>query len=269
MKKILSLITLFIFVLAGCGSSEETGPVAIQGSTSVEEFMTGVIAPAYESEMDNTIEYQANGSSAGIKAAQDGVSDFGTASRELTDDEVASGLTQEELAIDGIALVVNPNNEVTDLTVDQVIGIYTGAITNWSELGGIDQDIQVVSREEGSGTRSAFEELLDIEGQVSESATISDGNGNVANTVASNDAAIGYISFETMYANKDKVAPINLDGVEPSAANVQSGDYALSRPFLLVYMEENLTQTDQEFLKFIQDNKAELAPEAGLIESTK
>ncbi len=268
MKKILSLITLFILVLAGCGASDSSGPITIQGSTSVEEFMTSVIAPAYESDTGNTIEYQANGSSAGIKAAQDGVSTFGTASRDLTSDEVESGLTQVELAIDGIAIVVNPNNSVEDLTLDQLKDIYTGKITNWSELGGKDKEIQVVSREDGSGTRSAFEEILGIEGEVSESATISDGNGNVANTVASNDAAIGYISFETMYSNKDKISPVMLDGVEPSAANVQSGDYALSRPFLLVYMEENLSDTDQEFIDYLQANKADLAPEAGLIAST-
>ncbi len=268
MKRLLSLVGLFILILAGCGA-DGSGSVTIQGSTSVEEFMTGVIAPAYESESGNTVEYQANGSSAGIKAAQDGVSTFGTSSRELTDEEVDSGLSQVELAIDGIAIVVNPNNSVTDLTLDQLVDIYTGKVTNWSELGGDDQDIQVVSREEGSGTRSAFEEILDIEGKVSESATISDGNGNVANTVASNDAAIGYISFETMYSNSDKVNPVKLNGVEPSAQNVQSGDYELSRPFLLVYMEENLSDTDQEFIDYIQANKASLAPEAGLIESTK
>ncbi len=268
MKKLLSLVTLFILVLAGC-SSEGSGSITIQGSTSVEEFMTGVIAPAYESETGNTIEYQANGSSAGIKAAQDGVSTFGTSSRELTTEEVDSGLSQVELAIDGIAIVVNPNNPVSDLTLDQLVDIYTGKITNWSEVGGEDKEIQVVSREEGSGTRSAFEEILDIEGNISESATISDGNGNVANTVASNDSAIGYISFETMYSNSDKVTPVKLNGVEPNAKNVQSGDYELSRPFLLVYMDENLSEQDQQFIDYIQANKASLAPEAGLIESTK
>lgn len=270
MKKLLTLVSLFILVLTGCGTSNSSNSsITIQGSTSVEEFVKGVIAPAYEKETNKKIEYQANGSSAGIKAAQDGVSTFGTSSRSLTEDEVASGLKQEELAVDGIALVVNPKNEVKDLTSKQIIDIYTGKITNWQEVGGKDEQIQVVSREEGSGTRSAFEELLSIENQVDESATISDGNGNVANTVASNENAIGYISFETMYANKDKVSAIKLDGVEPSAKTVQSADYKLSRPFILVYKEENLSDDDREFIDYLQKNKASLAPEAGLIESNK
>ncbi len=269
MRKILALVSIFVLVLAGCGSNGNDKAISISGSTSVEDFMNNTIKPAYEDKTGNTIEYQSNGSSAGIKAAQNGTTTFGTSSRDLTQDEIDSGLQQEVLAIDGIAVIVNPANEVSDLTSDQIKDIYTGKITNWKDVGGKDGDIQVVSREEGSGTRSAFEELLGIEGKVSEDATISDGNGNVANTVAENESAIGYISFETLYSNQDKVKGLKLDGVEPTAKNVQADKYALSRPFLLVYMEDNLDDTDKEFIKFIQDNKADLAPEAGLIEATE
>ncbi len=266
MKKILALVSVFVLILAGCGSNDKDKAISISGSTSVEDFMNNTIKPAYEDKTANTIEYQSNGSSAGIKAAQNGTTTFGTSSRDLTKDEVDSGLQQEVLAIDGIAVIVNPANGVSDLTSDQIKDIYTGKITNWKDVGGKDGDIQIVSREDGSGTRSAFEELLGIEGKVSEDATISDGNGNVANTVAENESAIGYISFETLYSNQDKVKGLKLNGIEPTAKNVQADKYALSRPFLLVYMEDNLDDTDKEFIKFIQENKADLAPEAGLIE---
>ncbi len=268
MKKLVAVLSLFVLVLAGCGASGSE-PITISGSTSVEEFMTNVIAPAYESETGNTIEYQSIGSTAGIKNATSGTTTFGTSSRDLKDEEKNAGLTEDVLAIDGIAIISNPNNSIKDISKEDLMKVYTGEITNWKELGGKDQEIQVVSREEGSGTRGAFEELLGIEGEVSTDATIANGNGNVANTVAQNDAAIGYISFETLYSNKDKVQGLKLDGVEPSASEVQAGNYALSRPFVMIYKDENLTDTDKEFIKFLDENKASLAPEAGLIEATK
>ncbi len=268
MKRILGILTIFTIILAGCGASSNQA-VTISGSTSVEEFMTNTIAPAYESKTGNNIEYQSIGSTAGIKNAINGTTTFGTSSRELTSDEKNSGLTEDILAIDGIAIVVNPNNQVENISASDLVKIYTGQITNWKDLGGKDQEIQVVSREEGSGTRGAFEELLNIEGKVTTDATISDGNGNVASTVSQNDAAIGYISFETLYANNDKVKGLKLDGVEPTAVNVQAGKYKLSRPFIMVYLADSLTDQDRDFIKFLDENKASLAPEAGLIEATK
>ncbi len=267
MKKITTILMVFILMLTGCQSVENKA-ITVSGSTSVEEFMTNVIAPAYNSESGNTIEYQSVGSTAGIKNAITGTTTFGTSSRDLKTDEETSSLTQEILAIDGIAIIVNPNNSLEDITKEDLIKIYSGEITNWNQVGGADQEIQVVSREEGSGTRGAFEELLEIEGKITTNATIANGNGNVANTVAQNNAAIGYISFETLYANKDKVQGVKLDGVEPSASEVQNGNYDLSRPFVMVYDQAKLTDNDKEFIEFIQNNKKSLAPEAGLIEAS-
>ncbi len=267
MKKITIVLLAFILILTGCQSSENKA-ITISGSTSVEEFMTNVVAPAYNADTGNTIEYQSVGSTAGIKNAMSGTTTFGTSSRDLKADEQESGLSQEIIAIDGIAIIVNPNNSLNDITKDDLIKIYRGEITNWNQIGGNNQEIQVVSREEGSGTRGAFEELLDIEGKITTDATIANGNGNVANTVAQNEAAIGYISFETLYANKDKVQGLKLDGVEPSASEVQKGNYNLSRPFVMVYDENKLTENDKLFIEFIQNNKKSLAPEAGLIEAS-
>lgn len=265
MKKFISMLLLSSIILSGCGANGGS-TITVSGSTSEEEFFNETIKPEFESKNDGFIEYQSIGSSAGIKNAITGTSAFGTSSRNLEGDELNAGLTIDTLAYDGIAVIVNPANKVKDLSTEQLSKIYKGEITNWKEVGGVDKPIQVVSREEGSGTRDAFEEILDMKGGVSKTATISDGNGNVTNTVAANDAAIGYVSFPTLYAAGEKVHGIKYNGVDPTADNVKAKTYKLARPFLMVYKEENLTDKDKEFLKFINDNKLKLAPEAGLVE---
>ncbi len=266
MKKLISLLIVTILVLAGCGSTNG-GNITVNGSTSVESFFTETLAPEIQTDLGYNIEYQATGSSTGIQAVIDGTSDFGTSSRELKDDEAAQ-LDQTVLAYDGIALVTNKDNPVTNITSDEATKIFTGDITNWSELGGNDADIVVVSREAASGTRGAIEEILGFEDQVVSDAIISDGNGNVASTVAENPNAIGYVSFTTLNDNSDSINGLNVDGAEPTALDVLNNTYPISRPFLLVYKEDNLSQDEKELLSWVETTGRSLAPDAGLVEYT-
>lgn len=269
-KKLLAMVAALAVVLAGCGSSGDSSSsvITVNGSTSVESFFKETLAPQIKTDLGYEIEYQATGSSSGIQAAIDGTADFGTASREL-DEEEASQLSQEVLAYDGIAIVTNPENGVTDLTSDQVAQIFKGEITNWSEVGGDDADIVVVSREPASGTRSAIEEILGFEDQLVDGATIADGNGNVASTVAENPNAIGYVSFTTLDENSDKINGLNIDGAAPTALDVINETYPISRPFLLVYKEDSLTDQGQELIDWLAETGRSLAPDAGLIEYTE
>ncbi len=267
MKKIIALISSFAIILTGCGSSE-SNVITVNGSTSVESFFKETLAPQIKTDLGYEVEYQATGSSDGIQAAIDGTADFGTASRDLSADE-ASQLSQEVLAYDGIALVVNKDNPVTEISSSDASKIFTGEITNWSEVGGDDADIVVVSREDGSGTRTAIEELLGFEGSLVDGATIADGNGNVASTVAENPNAIGYVSFTTMDDNMDTITGLMVDGVAPTALDVVNKTYPLARPFLLVYKEENLSDSGRELLDWIESTGRTLAPDAGLVEATE
>ncbi|WOO88319.1 phosphate ABC transporter substrate-binding protein [Mollicutes bacterium LVI A0078] len=263
MKKISLILGALVLVLAGCGSSGET--ITVNGSTSVESFFKETLAPQISNDLGYEVEYQATGSSDGIQAAQEGTADFGTSSRDLKDDE--QNLDSTVMAYDGIAVVVNKNNPVTDISMEDIAKVFKGEITNWSELGGDDADIVVVSREDGSGTRTAIEELVGFENELVDGATIADGNGNVASTVAENPNAIGYVSFTTLEDNMDKLTGLKVDGAEPTPMNVKSGDYAVARPFLLVYQEQNLTDADKEVLAWIETTGVTYAPDAGLIEA--
>ncbi len=265
MKRLSAILAMLILVLVGCSSEPEQTTVSIVGSTSVESFVKETLAPEIKNELGVDIEYQATGSSDGIKAATEGTADFGTSSRELKGDETS--LSSQILAHDGIAIITNQANEVNELTLEQVTQIYKGEITNWSEVGGADENIVVVSREDGSGTRSAMEELAGFENELVDGATIAEGNGNVASTVAENPNAIGYVSFTTLEDNSDTVSGVTINGAEPTPINVQAGTYPLSRPFLLVYQEENLTETDTAVLEWIQTTGVTYAPDAGLIEA--
>lgn len=263
MKKIAFIIGALIIILAGCSS--ETQTITINGSTSVESFFKETLAPQIKSDLGYDVEYQSTGSSDGIKAAEEGTASFGTSSRDLKDSE--QELDSVVMAYDGIAIVVNKSNPVTDITLDQVRQIFAGEITNWSELGGEDSSIVVVSREDGSGTRSAIEELVGFENELVDGATIADGNGNVASTVAENPNAIGYVSFTTLEDNTDSITGLSIDGAEPTPRNVVDKTYSVARPFLLVYKEENLTDADREILEWIKTSGVTYAPDAGLIEA--
>lgn len=224
-----------------------SGTITITGSTSVEKILTAMIDEFTALNPDVTINYTGTGSSAGIADAISGANDIGASSRDLKEDE--TGLQSETFAYDGIAVAVNPANTVTDITTEDLAKIFSGQITNWSELGGNDADIIVVSREGASGTRSAFEELVGLEdaGGLVEDATVVEGNGNVQTTVAGNENAIGYISFSYI---DQTVKALNVNEVEPTAENAKAGTYPLSRPFLFVYTQEKATPLVQAFLDY-------------------
>lgn len=186
------------------------------------------------------------------------------ASRDLKDEEKSSGISQSEMAIDGIGVITHKNNDVKSLTIDQVKDIYTGKITNWKEVGGKDAPIVVVSREDGSGTRDAFQEIIGYDStQLTKKAQISDGNGNIKSTVAGNENAIGYTSFSYL---DESINSTQIDGVDPTAENAKSGKYKLARPFLLVYKEDSLSENGKRFIDYVlSEDRQKIVEEKGLI----
>ena len=236
-KRVATLLmgTILMGSLAvGCGSSDSSNSnkITISGSTSVGPVVE-ILGEDFEAKNEGvSIEVQQIGSSAGIKNAIDGTSQIGMASRDLKDEEKAAGLKETQIAIDGIAVITNKNNTVKDLTLEQVKDIYTGKITNWKEVGGADAEIVVVSREDGSGTRDGFQEIVGFESKdLTSNAQISDGSGNIKTTVQGNENAIGYISFGYL---DDSINAVKIGGVEPKEENVYNDKYPISRPFLLV-----------------------------------
>ena len=228
-------------------ASEET--VVITGSTSVEKIVNEMRSEFEALNPGITIQYTGSGSSAGIKDTIAGSNHIGAASRELTEEEKAKGLTETQFAYDGIAIAVNPKNQVKDITREQLQKIYSGEITNWKELGGKNADIYVVSREESSGTRSAFEELIRLEETdgLTSNAAVSEGNGPVQIAVAGNENAIGYVSFAYI---DDTVKQLTVDGVEGTVEHVKDQTYPLSRPFLFVSKEDKIGEAGKKFLDF-------------------
>lgn len=190
---------------------------------------------------------QGVGSSAGIKAVNNGSADIGMASRELNGEEKTWGITEIPIAVDGIAVIVNPNNPVNNLTLEEIAKIYKGEITNWKDVGGEDKEIIVVSREDGSGTRGAYDEIIGIEGKLIENALIQNGNGPVRAKVMSTEEAIGYISLGYV---DNSVKAINVEGIEPSEEKIKSGDYPVSRRLLMLTKDE-VTPYVQAYLDFI------------------
>ena len=253
------LVTMVGATFVGCGSNSSEGKnntasnggsvtISISGSTSVGPLMEK-IQPIYEEENNNvTLEIQQNGSGAGIKDVISGISEIGMSSRELKDEEKTS-VQGTTVAYDGIALLVNTENPVSNISLEDVKKIYTGEITNWKELGGDDSPIVVVSREEGSGTRDAFQEIVGYKSEeLTKDATISDGSGAVKTTVAGNKNAIGFASFEYI---DNTVKALSVNDIEPTAENVKAGDYKISRPFILVTKEDTLTENGQKLMDFV------------------
>lgn len=252
------LVTMLGATFVGCGSSssndnntdssKDSITISISGSTSVGPLMEK-IQEKYEEENGNTtLEIQQNGSGAGIKDVISGISEIGMSSRELKDDEKTS-VQGTIVAYDGIALLVNPENPVKNISLEDVKKIYTGKITNWKELGGDDSAIVVVSREEGSGTRDAFQEIVGYESEeLIKDATISDGSGAVKTIVAGNKNAIGFASFEFI---DNTVKALEIDDVAPTAENVKAGEYKISRPYILVTKEGSLTEEGQNLIGFV------------------
>ena len=239
-------------VFTGCGnnstSNDGTVTITVSGSTSVGPLMEK-IAEKYEEENSNiSIEINQTGSSAGIKDAMDGISQIGMSSRDLKDEEAAK-VKATVLAYDGVAVITNTSNPVKELTIEQIRDIFTGKVTNWSQIGGSNGPIVVVSRETGSGTRTAFEEGVGYsEEELVKTATISKGNGDVKTTVSTNENAIGFVSFEYL---DDAISAINVNGIKPTAENVKAGSYVLSRPFLAVTNEQYITEDTKNLIDYI------------------
>ena len=235
-------------LVVGCGSGgDSSSKITISGSTSVGPTIE-ILAEEYEKNHDVKIEVQQVGSSAGIKNAIEGTSNLGMSSRDLKDQE-ATSVDSTNIALDGIAVVTHKDNKVDDLTTEQVKDIFTGKITNWKEVGGEDAEIVIVSREEGSGTRDGFQDILGFESaDLSKNAQICDGSGAVKSTIEGNKNAIGYISFGYV---KDDIKSIKINGVEANDENVVDGKYVISRPFLLVNKKDNLSETTKGFIDFI------------------
>ncbi|MBS4958196.1 MAG: phosphate ABC transporter substrate-binding protein [Clostridium celatum] len=258
------LVTMVGATFVGCGSNgssdnntasnKDATTISISGSTSIGPLMEKIQEKYEEENSGVTLEIQQNGSGAGIKDVISGISEIGMSSRELKDDEKTS-VQGTIVAYDGIALLVNPENPVKNISLEDVKKIYTGEITNWKELGGDDSTIVVVSREEGSGTRDAFQEIVGYESEeLLKDATISDGSGAVKTTVAGNKNAIGFASFEYI---DNTVAALNIDDVEPTADNVKSGSYKISRPFILVTKEDSLTEDGQKLISFVLSDEGQ------------
>ncbi|AXF57905.1 phosphate ABC transporter substrate-binding protein [Salicibibacter kimchii] len=229
------------------------GDVTITGSTSVQPLSEELAAAFMEGQPDVRVEVSGGGSGAGVTAAQDGSADYGAASRELEEDE--TGVEATPIAIDGIAIVTHPDNPVSDLALEDVTDIYSGEITNWSEVGGDDQDIVVVSREDGSGTRDAFTDIVLGDEALVDSALIQNSTGAVSESVANDPNAIGYMSTGSM---DDSVQGLAIDGAEPTDENISSGEYDVSRPFNYVTNEEeSSTEEAQAFLDFILSDEGQ------------
>ena len=252
MKKVFTLIltlTLTAALLAGCGGSkteqpaessgaqtqqpaaaELSGTVSTNGSTSMEKVM-GTLGEQFMADHSGVkVSYDPTGSGTGIEAAKNGSCDIGLASRGLKDEEKASGLVGTTVALDGIAVIVNPANGVEDLTVEQIGKIFTGEITDWSELGGESGTISCIGREAGSGTRDGFESITGTEEACQYRQELTS-TGDVIATVSQNPNAIGYASLSAV---KDTVKALSVGGVAPSEDTVKDGSYVIQRPFVLV-----------------------------------
>ena len=263
MKKIIGLLTvavLLVCALTGCGGNKEA--VATDGSTSMNKVI-GALGEAFEADTEITVTYNATGSGAGIQAVLEGRCDIGLSSRNLKDEEKAKGLEGTVLAYDGIAIIVNPNNPVSDLDVETIAKIYTGEIKNWKEVGGNDAEIVLIGREAGSGTRDGFESITDTEDKCKYRQELTS-TGDVITTVASNPGAIGYASLASV---KDTVKALTVGGVAPSEETIKDGSYVVQRPFVLVTKKDAaLSESAQKFFDYITSEAAnEIISGAGVV----
>lgn len=245
-------------------TADLSGSITMAGSTSMEKLANAVAESFMEKYPGVTVTAEFTGSSAGLESLAAGSVDIGNSSRNLKEEEIAGGAVENIVAIDGIAVVLDPANTVADIKKDDLISIYTGAITNWKDLGGNDEPIVVVGREAGSGTRGAFEELLGVE-DACQYANELDSTGAVIAKVASTPGAIGYASLDAV---DDSVIAASIDGVEATEANIKAGSYLLSRPFVMATMGEISEQKPevQELFNYLaSDEGKEIIKGVGLI----
>lgn len=252
------------------GSSAEaagdlSGSVSTNGSTSMESVIGTLMEQFMADNPGVTITYDPTGSGTGIESVSNGTCDIGLASRALETEEEDNGLVGTTLALDGIAIIVNGNNGVTDLSIEDIAGIFTGEITNWSELGGADLEISPIGREAGSGTRDGFESITGTEDacQLDQELT---STGAVIQAVASNENAIGYASLSAV-EGQEGINAITVNGVECSEETVLDGTYEIQRPFTLVTVEgEELSEAAQAFFDYmVSADAADLIREAGAV----
>lgn len=289
MKKTLSIalaLVLCLGLLAACGEAktdpseapasdtpasdtpssepiELTGIVNTDGSTSMNDVMLALIEGFKSVQPGVTVNYNGSGSGSGISGVLAGSCDLGLSSRGLTDDEKAEGAVENVIAKDGVAVVVNPANPVTELTSEQIAKIFTGEITNWSEVGGEDAEIAVFGRDSASGTRSAFEEILGIQDKCAYLNEYSS-TGDVIGNVASNPNAIGYASLSAV---DETVSAVSVDGVAPTEATVADGSFPIQRPFVIVTVEgTELSEAAQAFLNYAMSaDVADIIAAAGAV----
>ena len=282
MKKFLTLAltaVMALSLLTACGSKNDnsadtntdgsntettlSGTVSTDGSTSMEKVINSLGESFMAMNKDVKFTYNPTGSGSGIQAVSEGRCDIGLSSRALKDDEKASGLVETVVALDGIAIVVNPENPVSDLDIDTIAKIYTGEITNWKDVGGNDAEIVLIGREAGSGTRDGFESITGTKDACQYRQELTS-TGDVITTVSQNPNAIGYASLAAI---KDSVKALTVNGVAPTEATVKDGTYLVQRPFVLVTKEGTaLSETAQKFFDFaISADAASIISAAGAV----
>ena len=278
MKKIIALVltALLALSLVACGSESKTddtktddqpaaltGTVSTDGSTSMEKVI-GALNESFMAQNGGvTVNYNPTGSGSGITAVQEGTCDIGLSSRALKDEEKSAGLKETVLAYDGIAIIVHPDNPVSDLSVEQIAKLYTGEITNWKDVDGNDAEVVLIGREAASGTRDGFESITGTKDKCRYRQELTS-TGDVITAVSQNPDAIGYASLASV---KDSVKALNVDGVTPSEATVKDGSYKVQRPFVLVTMEgKELSPAAQAFFDYaISSDAASIIAKAGAV----
>ena len=272
MKKIITVLCAVVMALslfAGCGQKANDngtttgGTVSTDGSTSMEKVIGALGESFMEANSGTTFTYTPTGSGSGIQAVSEGRCDIGLSSRALKDDEKASGLKETIVALDGIAIIVNPQNPVKDLSLEQIAKIYTGEITNWKDVGGDDGEIVLVGREAGSGTRDGFESIVDVKDSCKYAQELT-ATGAVISAVEANPLAIGYASLSAV---GDTVAMVTVEGVECSEDTVKDGSYKIQRPFVFVTNKSAaLSEQAQAFVDFATSkDAADLIRTAGAV----
>jgi len=269
-KKVIAALAaaMVIVGMTGCAQKadqdkEASGSVTTDGSTSMEKVI-GTLGEAFESEHEGiTFTYNPTGSGSGIKAVQEGRCDIGLSSRSLKEEEKTGGLTETVLAYDGIAIIVNPDNPLADISLADIAKIYKGEITNWKEIGGSDGEIVVIGREAGSGTRDGFESITDTEDACKYRQELTS-TGDVITTVSNNPNAIGYASLAAV---NDSIKVLSVDSIIPSEATVKDGSYVVQRPFMLITKQDTkLSEAAQQFFDFVTSADAsELISNAGAV----
>jgi len=257
--RVIVALVIIANLLSACGRNTAAG-VIISGSTSVQPYAE-VLAEEYViSAPGEVVDVLGGGSSSGITAAAAGTADIGMSSRMLT--EAEQEMWNVEIARDGLAIIVNPSNPIQDLSLDQIRDIYTARITDWSELGGPQARIHIIAREEGSGTRSAFEDLVMNSERITPRAIVQDSNGAVRQLISSDPSSIGFLSLGLI---DHTVKAVRLDGVDPTGENVRNGSYSLYRPFLFVTNEEP-TGLTRQFIDFTLSSEGQqLLTDEGLV----